>query len=436
MIELFKTLIADFHARGVSGKIFPRELEVPMDVPKIISVIGPRRAGKTCFMFSLIKRLQSSVDIRRIVYVNFEDERLSPEMETPSALIDAYQQMYPDQQMKDVYFFLDEIQEMKGWEKFVRRVVDTMSPHVFITGSSAKLLGREIATSLRGRTLAYTLMPLSFREYLRFEGVEWTDISGTAARNRIESHFDRFLSNGGYPETAGFDEATRLRTLQSYFDVMLYRDVVERYSIRRPRLVKDFARRLMSGNANVFSIHKFYRELRSRNVRVTKDALYAMAEHFSDAYFVIPVNKFDPSHAKQGQALKKYYVNDTGLLNACVAGGGGMGALLETFVLLEIRKKDKSASYYSDTGECDFVLHDRGTVSNAVQVCWDLNSENRQREINGLSLAMKRFGLKQGLILTRRQRDEIKLEQGIVQVMPAWGWALAVTPESLSASGS
>jgi predicted AAA+ superfamily ATPase len=114
MIELFKTLIADFHARGVSGEIFPRDLEVPLDVPKIISVIGPRRAGKTCFMFSLIRKLQPSVDIRRIIYVNFEDERLSPEMETPSALIDAYQQMYPDQEMKDVYFFLDEIQEMKG----------------------------------------------------------------------------------------------------------------------------------------------------------------------------------------------------------------------------------------------------------------------------------------------------------------------------------
>ena len=424
MIELFKTLIADFHARGVPGNIFPRDLEVPLDVAKIISIIGPRRAGKTFFMFSLIDRLRLSVDIRRIVYVNFEDERLSPEMETPGALIDAYQQMYPDQPMKDVYFFFDEIQEMKGWEKFVRRVVDTMSPHVFITGSSAKLLGREIATSLRGRTLTYTLMPLSFREYLRFQGVKETDIHGTASRNRIESSFDRFISNGGYPEISGFDDATRLRTLQSYFDVMLYRDVVERYSIRRPHLVKDFARRLMSGNANVFSIHKFYRELRSRNVRVTKDALYAMADHFSDAYFVLPVNKFDPSHAKQEQALKKFYVNDTGLLTACVAGGGGMGALLETFVLLEMRKRDKSASYYSDGGECDFILNDRGNVSNAIQVCWELNPENRQREINGLSLAMKRFGLKKGLILTRRQTDDIKIEHGIVKVMPAWAWAL------------
>ena len=110
--------------------------------------------------------------------------------------------------------------------------------------------------------------------------------------------------------------------------------------------------------------------------------------------------------------------------------------MLETFALLEMRKRDKTVSYYSDRGECDFILHDRGTVSNAVQVCWDLNSENRQREINGLSWAMKRFGLKQGLILTRRQSEEIKLEQGIVKVMPAWAWALAAIPGSLSASGS
>lgn len=427
MIELYKSLIADFHARGLPNNIFARDLEVPLDLAKVISVIGPRRAGKTYFMFSLIGRLLRSVEIRRIVYVNFEDERLSQDLQTPGSLIDAYQQMYPDVPMEGVYFFLDEIQELKGWEKFVRRVVDTMSPHVFITGSSAKLLGREIATSLRGRTLAYTLMPLSFREYLRFKGVEGTDAHVSAARNRIESHFDRFIVDGGYPETVSFDETARIKTLQSYFDVMLYRDIVERYSIRRPHLVKDFARRLMSGNAKVFSIHKFYRDLRSRNVRVTKDALYAMADHFSDSYFVMPVNKSDPSHAKQEQALKKYYVNDTGLLNACVAGGGGIGGLLESFVLLEMRKRGKSVTYYSESsGECDFILHDCGSASDAVQVCWDLNPENRQREINGLSSAMKRFSLKNGLILTRRQSEDVKIEQRIVKVMPAWSWALSL----------
>ena len=424
MIELFKTLIADFHARGVPDGIFLRDIEVPLNISKVVSIIGPRRAGKTYFMYSLIVRLLRSVDIRRIVYVNFEDERLSPEVGTPGALIDAYQQMYPEEPMKDVYFFFDEIQEMKGWEKFVRRVVDTLSPHVFITGSSAKLLSREIATSLRGRTLAYNLMPLSFREYLRFEGLEGADIRGTKSRNKIESFFDRFLNNGGYPEIRAFDETTRIRTLQSYFDVMLYRDIVERYGIRRPHLVKDFARRLMAGNANVFSIHKYYRELRSRNVRVTKDALYTMADHFTDAYFVIPVNKFDPSHAKQEQALKKYYVNDTGLLTACVSGGGGQGALLETLVLLEMLKRGKSVAYHCEGGECDFIVHERGKVTEVFQVCWDLNGENRHREINGLELAMRRFGLDRGFILTRRQSEKITLDHGIVSVMPAWAWAV------------
>lgn len=424
MIELFKTLIADFHALGVPDGIFQRNIKVPLDIPKVISIIGPRRAGKTYFMYSLIGRILQSVDIRRIVYINFEDERLSPELETPGALIDAYQQMYPEEPMKDVYFFFDEIQEIKGWEKFVRRVVDTLSPHVFITGSSAKLLSREIATSLRGRTLAYTLMPLSFREYLRSEGIADANIRGTKKRNMIESFFDDFLNNGGYPEIRTFDDTTRIQTLQSYFDVMLYRDIVERYGIRRPHLVKDFARRLMAGNANVFSVHKYYRELRSRNIKVTKDALYTMADHFTDAYFVISVNKFDTSQAKQEQALKKYYVNDTGLLTACVSGGGGQGALLETFVLLEMIKCGKLVAYHCEGGECDFIVHDRGKVSEAFQVCWELNGENRQREINGLELAMKRFGLGRGLILTRRQSEEVRQAHGTITIMPAWLWAM------------
>lgn len=428
MLDTLKTLIADFHARGIPKGVVRRDLRVPLDAPKVVSVIGPRRAGKTWYLYSLIEKLRKTTDIRRIVYINFEDERLQLDAGSLGLVLDAYQQLYPDQAMNEVYFFFDEIQDVPGWERFVRRMVDTVSSHVFITGSSAKLLSREIATALRGRTLAYTLLPFSFREYVRALGEE--PVSGQAtssARNRMMARFDQFLIGGGYPEVITFDEATRIKTLQSYFEIMLCRDIVERFGVRRPHLVKDFARRLVAANAQVFSVHKYYRDLKSRNVRVTKDTLYGLADHFVDACFALAVPKHDLSEAKQAQALKKYYINDTGLVNACAfVPAEKAGSLLETLVLLELRKRDRTVCYFTESNECDFVILDRGRVVEAVQVCLALSDENRRRELAGLTAAMTRFGLTQGLILTHRQEETIRTGAGEVKVLPAWKWSLAL----------
>jgi len=269
------------------------------------------------------------------------------------------------------------------------------------------------------------LFPLSFREYLRFQGVEAGELRSTIGRNQMEAMFDRFLREGGYPETLAMDEPTRTRTLQSYFEIMLYRDIVDRYAVRRPHLVKDLARRMLAGNAQVFSVHKYYRDLRSRNIRVTKDALYALTDHFADALFVVPVGKSDPSAAKQSQALKKYYVNDTGLLNACFfITAENRGAQLETFVLLELRKREKETAYFSEANECDFLILDKSVVTEAIQVCHELTEDNRRRELAGLKSAMARFGLKHGTVLTRRQKEDLQTDVGHIRILPAWEWSL------------
>lgn len=426
MIGILKTLLVDFHATGGPDSVIRRGLQVPLDAPKVVSVIGPRRAGKTWFLFSLIEQLQKTTDIRRIVYVNFEDERLQFDAGGLGLILDAYQQLYPDQPLDQVYFFFDEIQDVAGWEKFVRRLVDTVSRHVFITGSSAKLLSREIATALRGRTLAYALLPFSFREYTRAFDEEVPALPlATADRNRLTVRFDRFIENGGYPEVIAFDEPTRVKTLQSYFEIMLYRDIVERFGVRRPHLVKDFARRLVAANAQVFSVHKYYRDLKSRNVRVTKDTLYRLADHFVDACFAIAVPKHNPSEAKQAQAMKKYYINDTGLVNACeFVPAEKAGSLLETLVLLELRKRDRTVSYFSESNECDFVIQERGRVVKAIQVCLALTEANRRRELAGLTAAMNRFGLTQGQIVTHGQEEDIETDAGVVHIVPAWKWSL------------
>jgi len=426
MLEALKTLIADFHDQGIPDRVVRRDLDVPLDAPKVISIIGPRRAGKTWFLFSIIERLQRTMDIRQIVYINFEDERLQFDAASLGLILDAYQQLYADRPMEQVYFFFDEIQDVPGWEKFVRRLLDTVSRHVFITGSSAKLLSREIATALRGRTLAYTLLPYSFREYVRACGEDASPAQLTsAARNHLVASFDRFLNGGGYPEVITFDELTRIKTLQSYFEIMLYRDIVERFGVRQPHLVKDFARRLVAANAQPFSVHKYYRDLKSRNIRVTKDTLYGFADHFVDACFALAVPKHDPSEAKQAQTLRKYYINDTGLVNACeFVPAEKAGALLETLALLELRKRDRSVCSFAETNECDFVVQDRGRVVEAIQVCLVLTEDNRRREMAGLVAAMTRFGLSYGTIITKGQENLIATDAGQVRIVPAWKWCL------------
>ncbi len=435
LLDALKTLIADFHAKGVPSGVVRRDLEVPLDAPKVVSIIGPRRAGKTWFLYSLIEQIQERVGLRRIVYINFEDERLTFEAGSLGLVLDAFQQLYPDQPLDQVHFLFDEIQDVAGWEKFVRRLVDTVSRHVFLTGSSAKLLGREIATALRGRTLAYALFPFSFREYVRALGDEVPPARlTTAVRNRQIARFDAFLANGGYPEVLTFDERTRVKTLQSYFEVMLYRDIVERFGIRQPHLVKDFARRLVAGNAQPFSVHKYYRDLKSRNVRVTKDTLYRLADHFVDACFAVAVPKHDPSEAKQAQALKKYYINDTGLVNACqFVPVEKAGALLETLVLLELQKRGRDVCYFAGVSECGFVVLERGRVAEAIQVCHTLTDENRGREVAGLAAAMTRFGLRQGTIVTHRNEGELRTAGGPVRIVPAWKWCLDATEDARGA---
>lgn len=169
--DIFKRLITDFHERDLSD-VIDRYISIPLNVQKIISIVGVRRSGKTYILYNLIKKLQTDVDRNDIVYINFEDDRLFPlQLQDLNNLVEGYYELYPDRKSKTVYFFFDEIQNVPAWERFIRRLYDTEKCRIFVTGSSSKLLSKEIATSLRGRTLSYEIFPLSFREFLRSKGI-------------------------------------------------------------------------------------------------------------------------------------------------------------------------------------------------------------------------------------------------------------------------
>lgn len=268
-----KRIIADFHQTPLP-EFRNRSLDVPLDMGKIVILVGPRRAGKTYCLFQLMDGLEKSgISRQEMLYINFEDERLDLEGEN-DLIFDAYRELYPEQDMSRVFLFLDEIQELPNWEKFVRRVTDTISRRVVLTGSNSRLLSREIATSLRGRGISFEILPLSFSEYLSFQDLPKDPPVSSKDRALVGRAFEEYCLWGGYPELVGMEQRFKAQVLQEYFNVMFYRDLVERYNVSDPALFKYLLKRLISSFTKDFSVNKLYNDLKSRGFSVGKDSLY------------------------------------------------------------------------------------------------------------------------------------------------------------------
>jgi predicted AAA+ superfamily ATPase len=425
-IDLLKRLIADFHRSGPRDDVIDRRISAPTGSGRIVAVVGPRRAGKTYVMYAAMHGLLAhGCDIRQVLYVNFEDERLELKSEHLGPLLDAYRQLYPDLDLASCHFFLDEVQEVDGWEKFVRRLHDSVSRNVYVTGSSSRMLAREIATTLRGRTIPVHVYPLSFAEFLAFRGIDAGETSSSVARARFAGAFDEYLEIGGYPEAVRTDAQMARTMLQGYLDVMIYRDIIDRHGVRQAHVVKDMLKRIVENTARVFSVNRYHNELRSRGVAVSKDTLYAVFSHLEEAFIAFPCPKWDRSVAKRAQAMKKVYANDTGMVNATkFLKDADYGHLLETACYLHLLRAGMGVAYHSDSSECDFVV-ESPEGRRVIQACWELDAENRTRELTGLALAAKRFRLATGTIVTHAQLDEIDHEGVRVSILPAWRWLLS-----------
>ncbi|MEA3421768.1 MAG: ATP-binding protein [Acidobacteriota bacterium] len=425
MLDIIKTIISDFHKWELPDTIVGRELLVPLNSRKVITIVGPRRAGKTYFLYSLIQNIEKKIGRKMIIYIDFEDERLSLDSTQLHLILDGYQQLFPETDLKEVYYFFDEIQEISGWEKFIRRLDSTITNNIFLTGSSSKFLSREIASALRGRTISYELFPFSFKEYLKYRKVNSEDVYSTRGKNKMITEFKHFLFRGGYPEVFDCEEELAVKILQSYVDIMLYRDIIERYRVSQVYVIKDMMRRLISNNACMFSVHKYFNDLHSRGIKIGKNTLYDFMDYFTEAYLTFQLNKYDYSIAKQEQALKKIYVNDTGLGAACnFAVGWNKGRLLETMIFLELKKAGLDVYYSNENGECDFIAGEGRKIVSAIQVCYRLNEENQDREIRGLLSALKKFKLSEGHVITIDQEDKIETDGRKIFVHSAWKWLL------------
>jgi len=421
--EQLKVIMRDFHLTD-HFDVKPRELQPPFDTGKIITLIGVRRCGKTSILYDMINRLAHRIEKTKILFLNFEDERLDLKAEELDLVLQGFSELYPEQDLGECYFFFDEIQNIAGWEKFVRRMYDTVSKNIFLTGSNSKLLSTEIATSLRGRTLSFEVYPLSFSEYLSFKEIA-VDLYSSKSLAYMKNAQTSFLKEGAFPEILFLDETYKNRVLQEYFNVLLYKDLAERYHITNTVALKFFLKRVIASSTKQISINKIYNELKSAGVKIGKNTLYSFLEYVQNIYLALTLQKYDNSLVNKELGEKKIYSIDIGLNNATeFKFSDDIGKSLENAVFLELKRHYRELFYYRDLhSECDFIVNENNNIAKAIQVTYDMsNKETGQREMKGLVNACKQFGLKKGLIITYDREEEIEHDGIAITVVPFYKW--------------
>ena len=434
--EQLKQIIRDFHLSG-DFDVKPRNLRPPVDTGKIITLVGVRRCGKTSILYDTINRLSSRMDKSRMLFLNFEDERLDLTVDELDLILQSYRELYPDLDLSQCYFFFDEIQNVTGWEKFVRRVYDTISRHVFVTGSNSKLLSSEIATALRGRTLTFEVYPLSFDEYLAFREIT-VDLHASRDLARIRHALAMYLRDGGFPETVFLDRRYLNQTLQEYFNVMLYKDLVERYAITNIVALKFFLKRIIASSTKQISINKIYNDLKANNIKIGKNTLYDFLDYAQNIYLALPLRRYDTSLVNTELGERKIYSIDIGLNNAVAFKfSDDVGKGLENAVFLDLVRHYDRIYYHRDTqSECDFLVVEHDRVTQAIQVTYDLSDEKTKlRELKGLIRACKAFELGQGTIITYDTEETIAQEGITIEMVPFFKWSLGHTSWATSRSG-
>lgn len=374
-----------------------RDVRLPGIPGKAFAVIGVRRGGKTSFLAQCrADRLVDGRSREAQLLISLEDERLTGMTVADLAwLLDEHARRFPGLRESGVMtLYLDEVQTVPGWEALVRRLMDAGGVEFFISGSSAKLLSREVATSLRGRAMEVLVHPFSFREALRHDRVEPADsVERLAPRDRaaLDQRLQRYLTEGGFPEAQGAVPRDRAALLSGYVDVVVLRDVIERHAVSNPLALRWIERQLLANPGGLFSVKKHYDTLRSQGVSVGKDTLHDYLAYLEDAFLVRTVAMHSASERQRMVNPRKAYPVDPGLIGLFERSGRTHhGRALETAVVLELDRRGWEVSYVrtAEGFEVDFLAHRAGDAPLLIQVCLESeHDETWERELRALQSA-------------------------------------------------
>ena len=430
MKEELMSVMREFYHDGIPEGVVPRDVESVEKLRASTVVKGMRRTGKTFVTYERMKRLVADgIPLKRIVHINFEDERLSRLTVDDLHLIgEIHAELYPEFADGKVWYFLDELQCVMGWESYARRLVDSPNVQLCLTGSSSKLLSEEIATQMRGRSLPIEVFPLSFSEYLRFNGIlsEVPRVGFTAREKGIlRRAMSDYAERGGFPDVQGVSSGIRAAMLQEYVDAVLYRDIIERHQVASVQALKYTLEYLFHNYARKTSTRSISGVLKNLSVPANRESIADYLDWFKDAYLVYPVSVLSDSLAVKRVNPDKYYLIDPGLIRAmCVKNDAERGWMLENIVYMALRRSIGKISYISnaDGTEVDFHVHDMiSHGERLVQVSYAMSDETTfLRETNAIRFAREKTGIQDCTIVTWDDEGEM---DGI-RIVPVWKWLL------------
>jgi predicted AAA+ superfamily ATPase len=413
---------------GVVRDTYLGRLESLLSSNQVITITGPRRAGKSYLMRQMAKKLtEKGIKKENILLVNFEDPRFTTlDARLMAQIFDVYREFLSPTDMP--YIFLDEVQEVEGWEKWVCMMHELKKAKIVVSGSNAKLLSRELGTLLTGRHLDLTVFPLSFTEFLAFNKMTVMDPLTMAGKEiEIRSLFRQYMEFGSFPEVTLSEQKREI--LLKYFEDLLVKDLFRRFSVRKPQVMKSLVKYYLSNAGNLTTFMSAERFLQA-----SADTIEKFAGYFEDVYLVFFLNRFSFKVKEQEKSPRKVYAIDTGLCN-CVGFrfSENVGRLAENIVFLALRKRqafnpELELYYWKDPQhrEVDFVLKDGTKITGLIQVCWNLTDEKtRDRETKSLLIAMDQLSVDRAMIITddREITEEVKGKK--IEYIPLWKWLLA-----------
>jgi len=410
--SMLQAVISDQKAfKWVPSAIVRQHVSIVED-DSVVVISGIRRCGKSTLL-QAIRAKNKEQDY----YIKFDDDRLIQfKVDDFQMLLELFGERYG----KQTTFYFDEIQNISGWERFVRRLHD-YGDKVYITGSNASMLSKELGTHLTGRYQQVELYPFSFLEYLALNQIEPSSLDrfNTDDKALLKASFNYYFKLGGFP---AFLKSKHPEYLKSLYESVLYRDVMVRNGITNEQELLELMFFVTSNTSKLISYNSLAKVFGVKNATTVKQYLGFL----QDAYMLSLVSKYDTSLKKQLHNPKKVYGIDLGLMRQLsFQHSENQGRLLENLVFLELKRQSKTVYYHHHKGECDFVIKEKNSITEVIQVCWSLyDAKTKQREINGLLEAMSAYQLKEGLILTEDESDQLTIDGKIINIMPVWLWLL------------
>lgn len=415
MKELLKKIIFEQQelCKNIVRNTVPRDIEDEwVTTSEILIITGIRRCGKSVLLQQLRNKL-SEQDF----FFNFDDERLASfTVSDFQALQECFYELFGQQH---TYYF-DEIQNIPGWETFVRRLYNE-GCKVIITGSNARMLSRELGTHLTGRYISVEIYPFSFVEYLKLINVHpvQADFYTTAGRSNLLVHFKNYIENGGFPK---YLQTHSSRYLSSLYESIIFRDVMARNALTNEKEIKELVFYLASNATRRITYSSLGKIIGIRHAETVKNYL----EYIQQTYMIFQLMKYSPSVKVQMLNPKKIYFIDNAIIGRIGFNAtDNIGYKLENIVFIELKRRGYDLFYHSDKKECDFIVRQEANITQAYQVTVSVSdAKTRKREISGLQEAMSAYGLSEGYIITMDEKETLQVDEGVIHIVPAWEWML------------